>query len=217
MALQEWHVLPLRKLRQFLQCLADGLGEKLGRKALCQRIDRLDERHAVERGGRHDVVRVGHLRFVVEPVDLARDEACFALGQHAPDRVRIGVEKHQREGAGAVGDIDPVGDLPVAGWRRAVAHDGGFHRHHAFGRQIADLRAEAPVHDTGGQVKQQVNDARRIAGCSVRRAQEGGQQPVQLGADALQAGGPGEQWIEERWTHGPISPGTGCGARALRA
>jgi hypothetical protein len=147
MALQEGLVLPFGKLRQFLQRLGDGLGQHLGRKPLGQRIDRLDERHAVEFCRRDNVVRMRHLGFGVEPVDLAGDEARLPLGQRPADRIAIGVEEDEAQHARPVGNLHPVGHAPVHGRWGAVAHDGGLDRHHALAREVRDARAETAVDD----------------------------------------------------------------------
>ena len=185
MALQEGKVLPFGKVRKSFKCLFDGFGQHLWRQSLGQRIDRLDQRHAIEFIRRDDVVRVGHLRFVVEPFDLAGDEPRFTFRQRPADRVRIGMEEHECQRPRAIRNVNPVGNPLVAGWWRAVAHHCRLHCHDTFAWQAVDPGPEAPVDDAGGQVEQQVDDARRVAGRAMGRAQERGEQLVQLGADTL--------------------------------
>ncbi len=70
-------------------------------------------------------------------------------------------------------------------------------------RQVRDMRSVAPVDQTGRQVEQEIGDAGALARLLPARPQQFGQGLVELAADALDAGGAGEQRIEEGGAHQP--------------
>ena len=202
MALQKGVVLPLWQFRQLVECLADRLGQQLARQAFGERIDRFDQRQAGEFLRRYDMVGMRHLWLGAIPVDAARDETPLAFRQHTLQAVHIAVKEHQCQRASVVLHLDAVGQALVEGRRRLVAAHRHFHGDYPVARQVGDARAVAPVHQAGRQMQQQVDDARGGAATAMRRPEETRQQLVEFLADALEAGGPGKQRIEDRWTHG---------------
>ena len=171
-----------------------------------QRIDGLDERHPLEFLGRNHMIGMHDLGRALVPGDGARDETALAHRQQAREVVGEGVEVDEGELARIIEGLDTVREALHAPRRRAVRADGDLDGHDPVRRQVRHGRPLATIDEAGRQVKQQVDDAQGQALAVDRRTQESFQDLLDLGADSLDGGGVGKQWIEQGWPHGRRDP-----------
>ena len=145
-------------------------------------MDGLDRLQAGEVGKRRDVVGMDHLHLAAETLDPAADNQRLALGQYLVQVVLAGVEEHQMEEAGVVGAAHLVGQAGRP--RRQVRLDAHGDGGDAPARRLRYLGREAAGDQPGGQMPQQIGDA---------RPGDLGHELAQPGADAGQSGDLGEQ------------------------
>ncbi len=155
---EEGRVEPFGQLGRAFQRLQGQLADHPRGEARGGRIDRLDLRDLRGAFERDHVVRMGHLQFAAEPLDLARDHALGADGMLALQVGAAALEEHQGqetrpvEGADAPGQVlarrgDMGLDFHLQGLHLALAGVGG-RRHgaldHALGRQEQHVAHERP-------------------------------------------------------------------------
>ena len=92
----------------------------------------------------------------------ARDVAQLAFGQELFQVILARVEIGNGERVGVVAGVDIVGRARPVRRRRPVLLDGDGDGHDAIGLHLAQLGLVAPVDKAGRQVKQQVDNARRL-------------------------------------------------------
>ena len=183
---------------------ADGLGQHFQGQALGQRIDRLHRLQLVAlRRGAH-VIRMGHLDFIVEALDLAADDPRLALGQDVVQVIGARMKEDQRHAAGLVFAGDFVGQAPVG--RRVMGHHVHRDRRDNAGRRIGDPRREPAVDQAARQVPEQIGDVR--AGNPLD--QRGDPRP-----DPFQGGDGGEDGKQDFGSHEPVPGLTGAPGRFI--
>ena len=166
------------------------------REALGQRIDRLDQRQIRKALLVHHPVGMHHLQHTVVEFGGAGDVARLALGQELAQIVLARVEIGQRQRLpGVVAGDDAVGRARPVARRRPVLVDGDGDGDHLARLHRVELWPRAAIDDAGRQVKQQVDDARRLA------VEQPGIELFQLRPDAGQAGERGEQGAEHERAH----------------
>ena len=136
-----------------------------------------------------------HLQHAVVELDGAGDVAWLADGQECFQIIAARIEVGQREVAGIVMRIDPIGRAGAVGRRRPVLVDRHGDRNDLIRQSIAQFWPRAAVDNARRQVKQQIDDARRFA------VEQAGVKLLQLRPDAGQAGERGKQRIEQGGPH----------------
>ena len=111
------------------------------------------------------------------------------------------MEEDERQAAGLIETLYPIGYPPVDVWRWPVARDRDLDSDDPAQRKLCDLRTVAAVDKPARQVKQKIDDA---YGCGLfirTRSQEPCKQLFELGSDALQSACRGKQRIENWRPH----------------
>ena len=189
-------VLPFRQIGQAGERAVHGAPHIAGGKAFGERIDRLDQRQVRKALLVYHAVGVHHLQHVVVQLNRAGDVAHLALGQKLTQVILARVEICERQRLpGVVAGDDTVGRARAVARRRPVLVDGDGDGHKLAGLHLIELRPRPAVDRAGGQVKQQVDDARRLA------VEQPRIEPLQLRPDAGQAGEGSEQRAEHKRTH----------------
>src|SRR6266566_982469 len=190
-------ILPFRQLRQFGERAIDRLADRVGAKPFGEGIDRLHQGQLFESRLVDDAVGMHHLQMAVVERGRAGDVAPFADRkeplQIIPPRVEIGEDKVVR----LVARVDEVGCATAAGRRRTVAVDRHLDGNDGAGNDFAQLGARAAIDRARGQMKDEVDEARRL----VLTAEQAPVELLELGSDARQAGQRCEQRVEQIWSH----------------
>ena len=190
-------VLPLRQLRNAFERGIDRLAHLVRVQPLGQRIDRVDQRQPGKAFGIDNTVGMQHLQMAVVERRGARHVAQLALGQELFQIILARVEIGDGQRVGVVEGVDVVGRARPVRRRRPVALDGDGDGDDRVRPHLAELRLVAPVDEAGRQVKQQIDDARRLA----VTPQEPRKQLLQLRPDAGQGGEGCEKRIEHVRPH----------------
>ena len=128
-----------------------------------------------------------HLQHVVIEFGGAGDVTGLALGQELAQVILARVEISERQRlSGIVAGDNAVGRARPVARGRAVFLDGDRDGDQLAGLHLVELRAGAAVDGAGGQVKQEIDDARRLA------VEQPGIELFQLRPDAGKAGQRGE-------------------------
>jgi hypothetical protein len=151
-------------------------------KPLGERIDRVDQRKLRKTGGIDDAVGMQHLQMAVVERGGSRHVSVLALGKELFQVVLAGIEIGDRQRVGVVARLDIVRRARPIGRRRPVPIDGDGDGHHRVGGDGGELRLVAPVHVAGWQVKEKIDDARRLAVAT----DQAGEQLLQFRPDAGQ-------------------------------
>ena len=192
---QPGFVLPLRQHRHAAERRFGRLAHDVRAEALGQGIDRLDQRQFGDVGFRDHVVRMHHLEHSVVERGCAGQVAPLANRQQLLQEILACVKVGQRDVAGLVACINLVGRARTIWRRRTMAIDRHQHRSDSVRHDIAQLRPCAAIDRAARQMKQQIDDARRIA------VGQPGEQFRELRPDARQARQRGEQGIEQGRAH----------------
>ena len=144
--------------------------------------------------GGDDVIGMRHLQPAIVGLELARDEALAADRQQPLEIGRVGLEIDQLErGAVVVFHQHAIGRArtaaPAAAW--PMLGHGHFERGKLADSGIGNARCQRTVDDPDREVPQQIDDA-RMRPLMARRGQFV-QQPLDLGAHALERADGGEQ------------------------
>ena len=175
----------------------DGLAQLVGMQSLGQRIDRIDQRQLGEARGVDDAVGMQHLQVAVVERRNAGDVTQLALGQELLQIIFARVEIGDGQRVGVIARLDIVGRARAIGRRRPMPVDGDGESDDRVGLDVGQLRLIAPVDETARHVKQQIDDARRLAFAP----DEAAEYLLKLRADARQGGQWRKQRIEHRRTH----------------
>ena len=150
---------PFRQFRHALQGSPDRLRQHAWRQAGGQRIDRLDRFDLLCLLRHHDIVRVRHLRPAAVVIDRAADDALGPDRQQALQLIASGAEIDQRQGAGAVRAMHPVGAAAETG---LVTLDPDLQRDDGVGPvawvELADRRRGTAIDNTRWKMPQQIDD-----------------------------------------------------------
>ena len=137
-----------------------------------------------------------HLQRIVVNLGGAGDVAGLALGQELAQIILARVEISERQRlSGVVAGDDTVGRARAVARGGAVLLDGDRDGDHLAGLHLVELRPGAAVDGAGGQVKQEIDDARRLA------VEQPRIELFQLRPDAGQAGQRGKQRVEHERAH----------------
>ena len=189
-------VLPFRQIGQAGERAVHRAPHIAEREAFGQRIDRLDQRQVGKALLVDHAVGMHHLQRIVVEFGGAGDVARLALGQELAQIILARVEISQRQRlSGVVAGDDAVGRARPVARRRLVLVDGDGDGHQLAGLHLVELGPGASVDRAGGQVKQQVDHARRLA------VEQPGIELFQLRPDAGQAGERGKQGAEHERAH----------------
>src|SRR5439155_5216613 len=111
--------------------------------------------------------------------DAWRNEAFLSGWQRPLQVIGKSMEKGQRQGAGIIEALDPIGHPLIVRRRWPVTPDRDFDRYDAALREFGDFRPVTAVDETGRKVKQEIDDPRRRLNRA--RPQELGQELFELG------------------------------------
>ena len=154
----EGTVQPFLKGRREIEGGMNRLAQAARRQPDCQRVDRLDPHDPIGLGDGHDMVRMGHLQFVLEQFEPAADDPPLAHRKGFFQVVAVDVKEDQGEDSGAVGADHPIRHAaPRLGWRPV-----GLDRHRK-GRdpvrhRVRQARGVAPVDQPARQMPEQIDD-----------------------------------------------------------
>ena len=175
----------------------DRLAQLVRMQPLGERIDRIDQRQLGKSGRIDHAVGMHHLQMAVVERRDARNVADLALGKELLQIILARVEIGDGQRVGVVAGVDIVGRARPVRRRRPVAIDGDGDRHHGIGRDRGELWLIAAVDEAGRQMKQKIDDARRLAVA----ADQAREQLLQLRPDAGQRRERREQRIEHWGAH----------------
>ena len=156
--LQEGRVLPFRQWRNALHRAAHRLGQRLGGQALRQAINRFMLRQDRRFLRRHDVIRVRHLRLVLEAIDAPRQHAPRSHRQYLGQPVGLSAEENQFHGRAGVRHPHFIG-LAFDAWRQMVQHRH-FHGGDAAAFGGRDGWAIGAIHHPHRQIQRQIAQQR---------------------------------------------------------
>ena len=162
-AFEPCRVLPFRQLRDAFERGIDRLAHLVRVQPFGQRIDRVDQRQFGKPFGIDDAVGMQHLQVAVVERRDARHVAQLALGQELFQIILARVEIGDGQRVGVVEGVDVVGRARPVRRRRPVALDGDGDSDDGIRPHLAQLRLVAPVDEAGRQVKQEIDDPRRLA------------------------------------------------------
>ncbi len=138
-----------------------------------------------------------HLQIAVVDLGDAGDVAQLADRQQLLQIILAGVEECQRQrGVGIVAGDDAIGRPHPVRRRRAMLQHGDCDGHDFAGAHLVEFRPRAAVDRARRQMKQEIDDAGRLAAEQFRI------ELFQLRPDAGQAGERGEQGAEDVGPHG---------------
>jgi hypothetical protein len=190
-------VLPFRQLWNAFEREIDRLAHLVRVQPFGQRIDRVDQRQFGKALRIDHAVGMQHLQMAVVERRGARHVAQLALREELFQIVFPCVEIGDGQRVGVVEGIDVVGRARPVRRRRPVALDGDGDGNDRVRPHLAQLRLIAPVDEPGRQVKQEVDDARRLA----LARQQARKKLLQLRPDAGQGGEGCEQRVKDVRPH----------------
>ena len=171
-ALEPRAILPFGELGQAFEREVDRLAQLVRMQALGERIDGIDQRQVGETRFVHHAIGVHHLQVAVVERGGARHVALLPDGEELEQIIRARIEVGDDEIVRLVAHIDEVRRARPVRRRRPVAVDSDRDGDQGVGLDGGELRLVAPVDVSRRHVKQQIDEARRLAAASDQPAEQ---------------------------------------------
>ena len=161
-ALEPRGILPLGQIGQAMERNLDCLAQLVWMQPLGEGIDRIDQRQLGKAGCIHHTVGMHHLQMAIVERRDAGNVAGLAFGKELLQIIPARIEIGDGQRVGVVAGIDVVGRAGPVRRRRPVAIDGDGDGDNGIGRDGGKLWLIAPVDEAGRQMKQEIDEARRL-------------------------------------------------------
>ena len=195
---------PFGQRRQAFDRFADDPRQRFPGDPGGHRIDRLNQGERGEIGFFDDVVGMDHGRATIEGFNPAADVTPLADRQRLFQPDVVGVKEGQGDFAGVVMAIDPIGHATVAARRLLMTVDPDQEGDDRSLRGERYSWLVAAVDQCDRQMKQEVDDARRIA--RVGATDQPAQRDCELRSDPVEAGDRAEERIKDFRPHDVLLP-----------